>query len=319
MEQELVSRVAQLLAVEPALIEHALQEKGQYQRRTRKKPGKDAEGRPRVRVLHIPPPVVKKVQRAIHRHLLNLGNSWFRKLGSDFAWPVAMHGFLPRRSNLTAARDHIGNTALFTLDFADAFPSVKRERVATALRWHAKLGRREANFIARLATYRGRLRQGSPSSPLLFNLVVLNLLKSLERLATERGYRVTIYCDEVAITADKPIPAEERRAILQLVIQAGFAVHPKKIRYQEARWGALEVTKVLVRPDRLGLSTRHTIDRVRAFIDHLARRGTADAKELAKARGYIGWVELVDPEKLKTRLRKSLVQLAKLEQGGGHS
>ena len=146
----------------------------------------------------------------------------------------------------------------------------------------------------------------------------INITERDQLLYRAGGMRLAQQISDIVKLLDS-LPAEERRAILQLVIQAGFAVHPKKIRYQEARWGALEVTKVLVRPDRLGLSTRHTIDRVRAFIDHLARRGTADTKELAKAKGYIGWVELVDPEKLKTRLRKSLAQLAKLEQSGGHS
>ncbi len=315
MEHELVSRVVELLHIDAALLEQALQEKDLYTVRRRKKPGKDAAGRPRFRVLHVPPPSVKEVQRAIHEYLLDLAHGWFQN-SINFAWPPAMHGFLPRRSQLTAARDHIGAKALFTLDFQDAFPSVKRPRVAKALERHVKISPHEADFIARLATYRGRLRQGSPSSPLLFNLVVFDLLKEIERFVGERGYRITIYADEVQVSAEKPIPDDDRRRILEIITRHGFAVHPKKIRYQESRWGELEVTKVLVRHDRLGLSNEKTVDRIRAFIDGLAKRGSADAREIAQAKGYLAWVKLVDPEKLKTRLRKSRIQLVRLEHPG---
>lgn len=312
MEQELVSRVAKILDVEPDLLELALREKDHYKVRRRKKPGKDAAGRPRFRILHIPPPSVKEVQRAIHEWLLDL-SQWQFSRQAPFTWPLTMHGYLPRRSNITAAREHVGSAAIFTLDFQDAFPSVKRLRVARALELHVKMDRGAANFIARLATYRGRLRQGSPSSPLLFNLVLLDLAKEIERFAREREYRFTIYADEVAVSSERPIPTEDRRAILEMIVVAGFTVHPKKIRYQESRWGELELTKVLVRPDGVGLSTRRTVDSVRAFIDRLAKRGSASEKELRQARGHLAWVGLVDPKKLRTRLKKSRMQLFQLE------
>lgn len=312
MEQELVSRVARILHVESSLLEQALAEKDRYKIRRRKKPEKDAAGQPRFRILHVPPESVKKVQRAIHEWLLEVSRWQFSK-SVLFTWPLTMHGYLPRRSHVTAAREHVGAKTLLTLDFQDAFPSVKRSRVLKALELHAKMGRGEADFVARLATYHGRLRQGSPSSPLLFNLVLLDFVGEIERFAREREYRVTIYADEVAVSSEKPIPIEDRRAILGLVTRFGFAVHPKKIRYQESRWGELELTKVLVHSNGIGLSTRRTVDGVRAFIDRLAKRGSASEKELLQARGHLAWVGLVDPEKLRTRLKKSRMQLFQLE------
>ena len=286
------------LGIDIPTLKQALDERNAYRRVFIPKRGPKDRRKGRKRVLHVPPETLKQVQRRIHEVLLR-----------PFKWPSPVHGFVSRRSHLTAAARHIGQSALLTIDFKNAFDHLRHFQVYRVFVTRLHPDPRVAFWLGELAMHRRRLPQGAPSSPLIFNLVALDLDAWLSGFAKERGYTYTRYSDEVAVASPRSIPFGERMEIIGACRRFGFRIAPEKVRYQETRWGALELTNVLVRPQGLGLSKRRVIDRIRA----LAHRAISDPSVPPETiAGKIGWVSRVDPTKLHTRLRKPIQKLRRL-------
>lgn len=286
-------RVARGLAVSEDDLRKAREETASYRRTFIPKRG----GKGKKRVLHVPPDSLKGIQKRIHQGM------------QRYPFPKSMHGFIPGRSHVTAARSHCGAKALLTVDFKNAFDTVKRDWVYQMFAVRFKFDIEIASLLADLATHNGRLPQGAPSSPLIFNLVILDLVKQLEGFARTREYAVTFYADEVAISAKTPISTEDRAKVVAFCRGAGFRVAPEKVRYQEARWGEIELTSVLVRDRALGLSNRKIVDHVRARITNLLRKPRISETEMQAVEGWVGWIAHVEPKKLQTRLKKPLQEL----------
>ena len=165
------------LAIDALTLQKALDERHAYRRVFIAKRGPKDRRKGRKRVLHVPPETLKWVQRRIHEVLLR-----------PFKWPSPVHGFVSRRSHLTAAARHRGQSALLTIDFKTAFDHLKHFHVYRVFVTRLHLDPRVAYWLAELATHRTRLPQGAPSSPLIFNLVALDLDEWLSGFAKERLY-----------------------------------------------------------------------------------------------------------------------------------
>ncbi|OGZ34208.1 MAG: hypothetical protein A3I88_01390 [Candidatus Portnoybacteria bacterium RIFCSPLOWO2_12_FULL_39_9] len=312
-----INEICNFLEYNPGImdLEKAFEGRNSYQRIFIRKRGGKKKGK---RVIHVPPPKLKNVQSVIHRRVLEM-----------VEWPASVHGFVKNRSHLTAALKHSRSipppVALLLIDFKDAFSNVGVKKVERALDKRLQpnllcpLSPGAIKLLAKLITYRGRLPQGAPSSPTIFNLVALDLDEVLSVYAEERGYTYTRYVDNIAVSSPKPIPKNERAEIIGLCRQFGFQVVSEKARYQEAKWGVLEMTKVLLQPYGgqkwyasygLGLSNRKFVDKVRAMV-HRAQKDPSIS--LASIWGKIDYVRLVDPYKLSSRLSKPMRQLRSIQ------
>jgi len=96
-----------------------------------------------------------------------------------------------------ALRPHLGNGCLLMVDIHSAFPSVRRGHVFELFRrlnfsWYI------ARFFADINTYEGRLAQGSPMSPHIFELICIDVVdKYLAQLAKKVGGVYTRYADNI--------------------------------------------------------------------------------------------------------------------------
>ncbi len=314
------------LGVDPATMELALDERHHYRRVFIPKRGPKDQAKGRKRVLHVPPGTRKNpgplrvVQRRIHKWLLK-----------GVSWPTEMHGFIRKRSPLTAAARHAVpmTRAFLEIDFKNAFDSVTCSQVYRSLLDRLRLDPRVSYWIAELVTHKPpgpkrlqkRLPQGPASSPLIFNLVCWDLDEELRRYAKEHGYTYNRYADAILISSRRTLSAEEsrngmrvipwehRREIVECCRKFGFRVPPEKVRYQERRWRTPTTMGVLMREWGLGLSNRKVVDNIRAMV-HRAISNPEIPPE--KIKGKLAWVQTVDPRKLDTRLAKSIRQLKRL-------
>ena len=153
------------------------------------------------------------------------------------------HGFVAGRSHRTAILPHLWANAFFTFDIEDAFPSTKKRQVKSGFRMIG-FSERVADLMADLICYTptgetedGFLPQGYASSPTVFNLILKGTDQLLARFAQKRGYQVSHYVDNFAIsTREKAIPEEERRLAIKIVESLNlehFKIPDEKISYSE--------------------------------------------------------------------------------------
>ncbi|EDM73862.1 Retron-type reverse transcriptase [Plesiocystis pacifica SIR-1] len=232
-----------------------------------------------------------------------------RKLLADILAPVpchdAAHGFVPGRSTVTHAAQHVGAKLLLQTDIRDFFPSIHFWRVRGLF---FTLGYRGdvARALAALCTRRpviaatrtderrvvwpGVLPQGAPTSPALSNLACRRLDARLSGLAARLGARYSRYADDLSLSFhdDEALAKlDVGRAfwwIDQILQQEGFAEHPKKRRILRPH-RRQQVTGIVVN-EHLAIP-RDERRRFRAMLHNCRAHGLdSQAKVWAQARGH---------------------------------
>ncbi len=260
------------------------------------------------RVISAPMPRLKHVQHWILEHILE---------PIELAAPA--HGFVPGRSTVSNAVEHVGAAVVINVDLRDFFPTVTYRRVKGLF---AKLGYSEqvATVLGLICsepdivestldgvTYyaaRGprRLPQGAPTSPAITNVMCRRLDNRIAGYARAHGLTYTRYADDLTLSSkDGAIDVGAVLGFVRRVVAAeGFAVHPDKVRIVR-RGRRQEVTGIVVN-EKPGV-VRAELRRFRALLYQIEKDGPAGKRwghggdVLAAALGYASYVAMVDPVK----------------------
>jgi retron-type reverse transcriptase len=225
------------------------------------------------------------------------------------------HAFRRGRNVRTGAAPHVGKGIVLRLDLKDFFPSVTFARVRGLLIAYG-YGFPVATTLAVLMTEAERqpvavddkvyhvpvgLRhcaQGAPTSPGLCNVITLRLDRRLSGLAKKHGFAFTRYADDLTFSGHAgPAAAQKLRiAATRIITEEGFTLNAGKTRAATQSSRQI-VTGVVVNKD-LGLS-RQERRRLRAMAHRLRQQhaaGTAPPEELAKFRGRLAYLRMLNPE-----------------------
>ncbi len=238
----------------------------------------------RKRLVEVPKPRLKEIQRQILSEILN-------------AIPPhrATHAFRSRHSTLTCAAPHVGQRVVLRIDLRDFFPRIRRSRIHAL--FHA-LGYPEevARLLAGLCTNaigddilpddaNGRrhelwqtfgqphLPQGGPASPALANLCAYRLDCRLTGLARAVGATYTRYADDLVFSGDHNFERNLPRFrvfVCAIVLTEGFAIRYRKTRVM--RSGTQQSIAGLIVNQRINVS-RATYDRLKAILHNCRRFG----------------------------------------------
>lgn len=280
------------------------------------------------RLLEAPLPRVKAVQRTLLHRVL-----------ARFPVHDAAHGFVPGRSALTGAWDHVQARTVVRFDLEGFFAAVPAARVFglfrqtgyaepvahvltglvthvtpfTVLRTMPAGGSPDERHRLRRNLSRAHLPQGAPTSPALANLVALGLDRRLAGWARATGATYTRYADDLTFSSIDGIdPRRLERAVAGIAEDEGFRLNLAKTRVRGA--GARQLVTGLVVNERPNVP-REEFDRLKAVLhncvqhgpDGQNREGHPDFR--AHLQGRVARVEAVNPAKGR-RLRSSLDAIA---------
>lgn len=169
------------------------------------------------RTIVAPYPVLLEVQRWIASKIL-----------SKIKIHSAAHGFVPGRSIISNASQHLGNKYLLMLDIKDFFPSISLLEVRRIF-YQLGYSRRVSSLLARLCCLDGKLPQGAATSPTLSNIKAINLDEKLSNYANSLSITYSRYADDMAFSwnNDQINPFIN---IDNLISSCGFDINPKKSR-----------------------------------------------------------------------------------------
>jgi RNA-directed DNA polymerase len=213
--------------------------------------------------------------------------SWFgHHLARAVTYDECVHGFVPDRSIVTAAREHCGALWTLNLDIRDFFPSIDEGRVVellSDLRYPAPAAR----LLARLFTLEGRLPQGAPTSPVLANLAFSGTDKRLAKISAQYGLKYTRYADDLIFSSKGTWPGKVLlEKISHAIHQEGWVIAKGKTRLSLAP-RRMSVLGLVVNGEtpRLPKSLRNQIRRMRFFLE----KGYGSDVERERFRGYIAF------------------------------
>lgn len=186
-----------------------------------------------TRLLSVPDPILKRIQRAVLRVLL-------------FHIPISPYAtaYRPGVGIRNNAVPHCGRKAVLRLDILHFFDSVRysqiKEKVFPAAVYSEKL----RVLLSCLCYGRDGLPQGAPTSPVISNILLREFDFAMGDWCHTRGIRYTRYCDDMIFSGDFD-PAPVIRMVAEALQREGFRLNTRKIRF--ARQGQRQsVTGIVV-------------------------------------------------------------------------
>ena len=166
--------------------------------------------------------VVARSHKAVGRRLDDFARQ--REIGYPHR---AVHGYIRGGSTRSNALPHCGARIVVRADIENFFPTITIERVAETLR-HIGMKDLPAQQLARFVTINSTLPLGLPESPVISNLVCLELDSDLQSLADLLDARYTRYADDITFSGDANLPSKEE---IQSILNAhGFQISKRKFR-----------------------------------------------------------------------------------------
>jgi RNA-directed DNA polymerase len=194
-------------------------------------------------------------------------------------------GFVPKKSIVDNAKVHVGRNYVYNIDLENFFPSIELNRIKAVLKLppfslEGTERERIAYLIACLACKDGRLPQGSPTSPVLSNIVCQKMDRRLRGFAKAFNCRFTRYADDITFSASKDVFNQSFKTELKRIIEnQNFTINEKKVRLQ-GRGYKQEVTGLIVN-EKLNVSKKY-VREVRAMLNNWDKLGYEKASEKFK-------------------------------------
>lgn len=265
--------LAVLFGYSPKFV-HAMAEKNtNYYRSFTIKKGK------KTREINAPKVALKVIQKWFGYHLSN---------SIEFGEEVC--GFVPGRSVLTAADQHVNAKWVYSVDIKDFFPSTPRYAVSDSLE---NLGYPEAGakLISKLCCYGEFLAQGSPASPILANIVMNETDQKLLEIANKYGIRYTRYADDIVFSGIGEYP-DDLGSDVKVVFEGSPWELSDDKEYQAMYPNRLKVHGLLVHGDKPRL-TKGYRNKIRAF-KHLQATGKVSEEDQARLSGHISYAAFIE-------------------------
>lgn len=150
--------------------------------------------------------------------------------------PRASYAFIPSTADETSpcniytnALRHCQCKWILQLDIKDFFHSISAQRIKDLFgAMPFDYPEDTAHVVARLVTSKNRLPMGAPTSPVLSNLICLDMDHQLDKLAREHGWTYTRYADDITFSGEKRFTNESVELIRQQIEGNDFVLNYEK-------------------------------------------------------------------------------------------
>jgi RNA-directed DNA polymerase len=243
------------------------------------------------RYIDAPQEPLKSIQKSIVYNILY-----------SFRASSIAHGFVKGRSPITNAQVHINKKYILKLDIHNFFNSIGATTVYKTLSWLLNTQKEltvtdeDLLLLTNLITFKRRLPQGSPCSPVMSNLVCLGMDKRLLEFCEVQKLNASItrYADDITISSDVPTIFQLVYPIIKIInntLNLTINRHKTKRLFYFRRQ---QVTGVVVNK-KLGIG-KEIWKNTRAQIHNLLVNNTQiSLDEAQKLRGLIEWIKSLNP------------------------
>tara|TARA_R110002167_G_scaffold86987_1_gene235329 strand:+ start:24422 stop:25354 length:933 start_codon:yes stop_codon:yes gene_type:complete len=216
------------------------------------------------------------------------------------------------------ARPHLANPYLLKMDFSDFFPSIRADDFEVfLLEKGICTSEIDATMMSRIFFKRADddlvLSIGSPGSPSISNAMLMDFDRLVSDLSTEARVAYTRYSDDLTFSTsqkdvlfDFPIQISE---ILRGLKYPRLFINQKKTVFSSKKFNR-HVTGITITNDgrmSLGHERKRKL-RTRVFLANELSSG-----DLAKLRGYLSFVNQIEPEFIRKLSRKYPSQMAVIQ------
>ncbi|MEO7487669.1 MAG: reverse transcriptase family protein [Ferruginibacter sp.] len=219
----------------------------------------DKYGDTQFRNLEVPQFRLKMVQTKIN------------KLLKQIPLPDNMYGSVIGKDNIKHAGQHLNHTHFLTIDLKDFFTKINYRTVFRIFLSHG-FSYDTANVLTQLTTLRGVLPQGAPSSPVIANLVALDMTREISTFIKPFNITFTTYLDDLCFSSNSNFKVLVPK-ILAIIRKNYFFPAYKKIHY---RTKCCEITGLIVHGNELKITQEmkmksYTNIDLRAYVERVKK------------------------------------------------
>lgn len=181
------------------------------------------------------------------------------KLEQIYSPPSTTMGFVKGKSIKTNAEKHQKRKCIIHFDIKDFFPSITTRRIVGLSRKVFGFDYKASLYFSKLVTYKGRLPQGSPCSPILANMIYLRMDRDIEKYIYRLPIFYTRYADDMifsihnqdSLLISKLIIKDNLNKVLanpdfeRLIFKNGFSLNDRKPNIKEFP-SSLRITGLVV-------------------------------------------------------------------------
>lgn len=222
-----------------------------------------------------------------------------------------VHGFRRGRSYLTNAKVHFGQKHFLNVDIESFFPSIEEGLVEAAF---VEMGypAEGARVLRKLVTLGGAAPTGSPTSPMIGNLVLAKFDMLLADYAVARGLEYTRYADDITLSSKTWIDEGVLKDVSDLVQEFGFNLNAKKTKFM-GPGDRQEVTGIVLNSSPN--IPRDWCNSVRGYLHRVKMAPKKHVDEYAKIQGILGTLLAADPQEKRriTQTARETVHMVMVE------
>ena len=149
-------------------------------------------------------------------------------------WPGFIHGGVKKRSYVSFAHPHTNKKTVITMDLRNCFGTITQREVQAALVKKLDLPEGLASRLVARLCYKRRLPQGFATSNYLTNLYLNDTLLRINRQMKRRQIDMTIYVDDIALSAQRLNSAEIINLVSLELSRAKLAINKAKVKVMHA-------------------------------------------------------------------------------------
>lgn len=180
--------------------------------------------------------------------LMECQNWIYKNILSDVNIHPCAQGFTNKKSIVTNAKVHINQKEFLKIDLENFFPTITINQVINVFK---SLGytHKVSFYLAAICCYDKNLPQGAPTSPILSNIISLNLDNRLFALAQKFNLKYTRYADDLAFSGDE-INVKHIDYIKHIINECGFIINNKKTTLQKNNYKRI-LTGISISGDKI--------------------------------------------------------------------
>jgi len=182
---------------------------------------KISKGNGKYRLVQEPFPELKEEQSKIAKELsaIKISNCAF--------------GFAENRDIFKNAKRHLGSKYILEMDLKSFFDTITEDHVYQAL-VNNRVDKERAEYISKVCTRFGVTPQGSPSSPILSNIVCKPLDRKIKTLCIKNQVTYTRYADDLTFSSQSEdgfnLLQDIKKEVQSIVNKYDFSINGSKTR-----------------------------------------------------------------------------------------
>lgn len=203
------------------------------------------------------------------------------------------NGFVKGRGIKRNAQFHLKKTFILAIDIKDFFPSISQKQIYNAISKHFEDNDLSLK-LSKLCTYKRRLPQGAPTSPVLSNIVFKEIDDKIASACNSKLVVYSRYADDLVFSCETKNTLVEIYSIVNNILtKHSFNINKSKTKYLSGK-GRMAITGININEGRLTVKKEIKRNLRSNLYNLIVKKDTSI--NINSVFGYLSFIKDIEPD-----------------------